>query len=899
MSSIHEAAEDGREEELQKLIQRNIQAVNEEDEYGETPLHLACMAGHPNCVKLLLHNGAQVDCQNSNGTTPLHYAARYGRQACVTLLLRNGANVARKDNAHWTPLHYAAINAQTKCAALLIEKGADANALTSDHNSPLHLAASAGVLDCVLLLVKHGAKLSAKNKEGNTPLSLLTIKAKAAVDKEKNSLKRLSEDLRGLVNDKTYADVAFIIEGEDRRTLYGHKNIICQRCPRLKEIIQQHERHKGTNGSTSEPEQIGNLTIVHVQGMSASVFENLLHFVCTGEVPALVSLAAFLSSASSETDKVRELAQLVELLRAAEIYQYSHLADYCEEILSANLNVESAIEFLSATDYRKKGATGLREWGTLPGMNNDDVSRQCLARVRKTFGEYLIAHFNEAVESKGFRKVKKEMIVDLLPELSVEQKHKPAEYVRRVPKKVEKVDAMKGNILLECKKIMTSLISDADAWPFNQPVDPVALGIPTYFDIIKEPMDFGTINQKLKNGKYEVLAQFERDVHLVFANALLFNEPDSDIGYWAKKLRGLFERRLVRVHNMLKEEKERYASAAPQQQQPAVAAGPPAAQKEPAASTSTSTTTSSSSSSSSSSSAGASLTGAKKKPSRPVAAATPVAKAAPATVISPEELEVARARLSQNVNRLSPHQLMEVLTMIQQASSMPTGEEGDSNGDIEIDLNELPPDALVRIQAYVDSCLAGNGTDPGDEEHEEMTLEEEDEPVAAAPATAVKTVSAPRKRQRSEFDFDATPEELGGGLDPKNENGVARQQRREKGRERRKDKADRGGGGGSGSGSDAGGGGDKKRKRHHHHHSSSLASSSTPSGGYASPGNAGTPGVSGSSASAAAAAQQRKERKRVKEERDETYSQGGGGGRRNESSGYAPTSFEHIEFGHS
>jgi ankyrin repeat protein len=58
--SIHEAAEDGREEELQKLILRNIQAVNEEDEYGETPLHLACMAGHPNCVKLLLHNGAEV-----------------------------------------------------------------------------------------------------------------------------------------------------------------------------------------------------------------------------------------------------------------------------------------------------------------------------------------------------------------------------------------------------------------------------------------------------------------------------------------------------------------------------------------------------------------------------------------------------------------------------------------------------------------------------------------------------------------------------------------------------------------------------------------------------------------------------------------------------------------------
>ena len=67
--SIHEAAEDGREEELQKLIQRNIQAVNEEDEYGETPLHLACMAGHPNCVKLLLHNGAQVRVPPLSATT--------------------------------------------------------------------------------------------------------------------------------------------------------------------------------------------------------------------------------------------------------------------------------------------------------------------------------------------------------------------------------------------------------------------------------------------------------------------------------------------------------------------------------------------------------------------------------------------------------------------------------------------------------------------------------------------------------------------------------------------------------------------------------------------------------------------------------------------------------------
>ncbi len=88
--SVHEAAEEGNEEELLRLIQKDITSVNEDDEYGETPLHLACSAGHANCVKLLLNNGAEVDSQNSNGVTPLHQSARLGRVACVSLLLRKG-----------------------------------------------------------------------------------------------------------------------------------------------------------------------------------------------------------------------------------------------------------------------------------------------------------------------------------------------------------------------------------------------------------------------------------------------------------------------------------------------------------------------------------------------------------------------------------------------------------------------------------------------------------------------------------------------------------------------------------------------------------------------------------------------------------------------------------------
>ena len=34
------------------------------------------------------------------------------------------------------------------------------------------------------------------------------------------------------------------------------------------------------------------------------------------------------------------------------------------------------------------------------------------------------------------------------------------------------------------------------------PVDPIALGVPNYFEVIKRPMDLGTIKTKLHNNTY-------------------------------------------------------------------------------------------------------------------------------------------------------------------------------------------------------------------------------------------------------------------------------------------------------------------------------------------------------------------------------------------------------------
>ena len=62
-----------------------------------------------------------------------------------------------------------------------------------------------------------------------------------------------------------------------------------------------------------------------------------------------------------------------------------------------------------------------------------------------------------------------------------------------------------------------------------EPVDPEALGIPDYFDVIKHPMDFSTIQHKLQSGELQTREEFLRLVRLVFDNALLYNQPGDPV----------------------------------------------------------------------------------------------------------------------------------------------------------------------------------------------------------------------------------------------------------------------------------------------------------------------------------------------------------------------------------
>lgn len=94
----------------------------------------------------------------------------------------------------------------------------------------------------------------------------------------------------------------------------------------------------------------------------------------------------------------------------------------------------------------------------------------------------------------------------------------------------------------KCLDVLKILQSHQHGWVFNSPVDPVELGLPDYFEVIKRPMDLGTIKKRLENGCYHSLEDFEAHCHLTFDNAMAYN-PEGSV-----------------VYNMANEMKEKFTS---------------------------------------------------------------------------------------------------------------------------------------------------------------------------------------------------------------------------------------------------------------------------------------------------------------------------------------------------
>ncbi|KAK6924712.1 NET domain, partial [Dillenia turbinata] len=106
-------------------------------------------------------------------------------------------------------------------------------------------------------------------------------------------------------------------------------------------------------------------------------------------------------------------------------------------------------------------------------------------------------------------------------------------------------------LMKQCEALLTKLMTHPHGWVFNEPVDVVKLNIPDYFNVIKHPMDLGTIKSKLAAGEYSSPLDFAADVRLTFSNALTYNPPGNDVHFMAKTLSKSFEVRWKPIEKKL------------------------------------------------------------------------------------------------------------------------------------------------------------------------------------------------------------------------------------------------------------------------------------------------------------------------------------------------------------
>lgn len=176
--------------------------LNSRNKNGYTPLHTACLADKPDCVKALLMAGADVNITASQvssdeieaapgyvgdflqenpkslyqqdmkfGGTPLHWSCS---RAVIDTLVDMNCNINAINFEQRTALHVMVLRGRLECSVALLCRKADPDLRDHEGNTPLHLAVQESNIPMMQCLIIFGANLNIRNNKGSTPRHLLT-----------------------------------------------------------------------------------------------------------------------------------------------------------------------------------------------------------------------------------------------------------------------------------------------------------------------------------------------------------------------------------------------------------------------------------------------------------------------------------------------------------------------------------------------------------------------------------------------------------------------------------------------------------------------------------------------------------------------------------------------------
>uniref|UniRef100_A0A182NE26 Uncharacterized protein n=1 Tax=Anopheles dirus TaxID=7168 RepID=A0A182NE26_9DIPT len=156
-TQLHLAVYEGSDDHVAKLV-ANVprQFLNIQNDAAQTALHLAVLVGQPKIVRRLLIAGTNQNIRDAEGNTALHLACSRGNVAVVKELL--------------TPLSPNEIIAHGATSTKIPQ---DLELWNYDGKTCVHLAAETGSIDVLRCLIDAGADINAREgKSGQSPLHI-------------------------------------------------------------------------------------------------------------------------------------------------------------------------------------------------------------------------------------------------------------------------------------------------------------------------------------------------------------------------------------------------------------------------------------------------------------------------------------------------------------------------------------------------------------------------------------------------------------------------------------------------------------------------------------------------------------------------------------------------------
>jgi hypothetical protein len=156
--------------------------------------------------------------------------------------------------------------------------------------------------------------------------------------------------------------------------------------------------------------------------------------------------------------------------------------------------------------------------------------------------ERQIQRLNLQVEAPAKNAYQKPPVAAPAPSASGLKRPVPAQSTDTRDVKRSKLDK-KAAAWSACSNILRMCRKPTQAVWFAKPVNPGQDGVPDYLTIVTHPMDFSTIESKLKGRKYSTPLEFRNDMRLVFDNCRLYtSDPTRPVRKDCEHVSELFEK---------------------------------------------------------------------------------------------------------------------------------------------------------------------------------------------------------------------------------------------------------------------------------------------------------------------------------------------------------------------